>query len=180
MSVRRRLNAISQRRMNVPDIRSMESAVSNDFDELLQNLILGQSNSLVVRGLELNMSGAIGSSATGLQLIVANSAILHGKSNTSGTFYTIQNGAANQTINAAINTKVQGSFTPATLNYIGIELVRQVDDTTLGQVYLWNPSTNTEITKTLPLAEVLDYRIVVSSSSFATMIISSLHLVKAT
>lgn len=171
ISVKRRLNVVSQRRVNVPDLRSIESAVSNDFDELLQSLVLGDSNSYVVRGLELSMSAAIGSAASGLQLLVSNSAILHGKSTTSGTFYNIKNGAPSQILNSTINTKVQGSFTPGTLNYIGIELVRQVDDTTVGQVYLWNTTTKTEFTKTLPLAEVLDYKIVISSAVFASNIL---------
>lgn len=171
MSVRRRQSFISQLRVDVPHLRSIESATSNDFDELLSALVTGISKSYVVRGLEISMSGAIGSSANGLQLIVANSAILHGTSNVSGTFYSINNSAPNQTLSSITNTRVSGSFTPSALNYIGIELTRSVDNTTASQVYLWNPTSKNEITKTLPLAEVLDYKIVITSSVFASNVL---------
>ena len=94
MAVRRSQNWLNQARVDVPHLRSVESAVRNDFDELLSTLVTGQDTSYVVRGFEINMVGAIGSSANALQLLVANSAILHGQSNAAGTFFQVAPRAA--------------------------------------------------------------------------------------
>lgn len=171
MAVRRSQNWLNQQRVDVPHLRSVESAIRNDFDELFVSLILGESESYVIRGLEIEMAGAIGSSANGLQLIVENSSVLHGKSDESGTFFQIPSGTSNQVLSATTNVKVEGAFTPSALNYVSIEFVRAVDDSTTSQVYLWNPTTGSEITKTLPLAETLDYKIVVSSTVFASNVL---------
>ena len=166
MSVRRRQNWLGQQRVDVPHLKSIESAVSNDFDELLSGLITGEDKSYVVRGFEINMPGAIGASANGLQLLVENTSFLHGASNESGTFYTIATGTPAEILSSTTNQRVEGAFTPNTDNYIGIEFVRNVDDATIDQVYFWNPTTNVEITKTVPLALIMDYKIVISTSSF--------------
>jgi hypothetical protein len=166
MAIRRRYNFLGQQRIDVNHLKSVESAVSNDFDELLKGLVTGEGQSYVVRGFELNMSGSIGSSANGLQLLVSNSCILHGNSEQSGTFYTIQSGSPSEILNSTTNTKVDGAFTPNTDNYVALELVRQVDDNTIDQVYFWNPTTNIEITRTVPTGILLGYKIVITTSNF--------------
>lgn len=171
MAVRRSQNWINQQRVDVPHLRSVESAVRNDFDELLNAFVLGEDQSYVLRGFEINMVGAVGASANGLQLIVEDSSIFHGKSTQSGTFLVIPTGTDNEVLNSTVNEAIEGSFTPNALNYIAIEYDRAVDDSTLSQVYLWNPTTDSEITKTLPLAQILNYKIVISSSIFASMVL---------
>lgn len=171
MAVKRSQNWISQQRVDTPHLRSIESAVRNDFDELFVSLILGETESYVIRGFKIEMAGSIGASANGLQMIVANSSVLHGKSDESGTFFNVASGTSNQVLSATTNTKVDGAFTPSALNYVSVEFVRQVDNTTTSQVYLWNPTTKNEITKTLPLAETLDYKIVISSSIFTSNVL---------
>ena len=171
MAVKRSQNFINQQRVDVPHLRSIESAVRNDFDELFAAFVLGESASYVVRGFEIEMAGSIGASANGLQLIVENSAILHGKSNESGTFFELPSGETNQVLSATTNTRVEGAFTPGALNYVSIEFTRQVDDSTTSQLFLWNPTTKNEITKTLPLAETFDYKIIISSSIFASNVL---------
>jgi hypothetical protein len=106
MSVRRRQNWINQQRVDVPHIRSIESAVSNDFDELLESFVLGASSSYVLRGFEINMTGAIGSAASGLQMVVGNSALFHGQSSVSGTFFVIDEGTDNEILNSTVNDKI--------------------------------------------------------------------------
>ena len=171
MAVKRSQNWINQQRVDVPHLRSIESAIRNDFDELFTALITGEDESYVIRGMKIEMAGSIGASANGLQLIVEDSSILHGKSNESGTFFNIPTGTSNQVLSATTNTRVDGAFTPAALNYVSIEFTRQVDDSTTSQLYLWNPTTKNEITKTLPLAEVFDYKIVISSSIFGSNVL---------
>jgi hypothetical protein len=171
MAVQRSNNFLNQMRIDVPHLRSIESAVRSDFDSLFTGLILGEDKSYTVRGLAIEMAGSIGASAAGLQLIVADSSVLHGKSNEAGTFFNIASGTANQVLSATTNTKVSGAFTPSALNYVSIEFTRQVDDATSSQVFLWNPTTKNEITKNLPLAETLDYQIVISSSIFTSNVL---------
>ena len=165
MAIKRRQNFIGQQRIDAPHLKSIESAISNDFDELLSGLITGEGKSYLLRGFKINMPGSIGASASGLQLLVENTAFLHGASDESGTFYTIPAGTPAEILSSTTNTRVEGAFTPNTENYIGIEFVRNVDDTTTDQVYFWNPTTNIEFTKTVPLALILDYKIVISTSS---------------
>ena len=171
MAVRRSQNFLNQSRVDSPHLRSIESAIRNDFDELLDAFVLGEDESYVLRGFELGMTGAVGSSANGLQLIVAESSIFHGKSSEAGTFFVVPSGTANEILNSTTNTTVEGSFTAATLNYIGLEYVRAVDDSTTSQVYLWNPTNTNEITKTLPLAQTLNYKVVITSTGFASNIL---------
>jgi len=171
MAVRRSQNWTNQQRVDTPHLRSIESAVRNDFDELLKSFVLGEDQSYVIRGWELNMSGAIGGAASGLEMIVEESAMFHGKSDESGTFFVVPSGEDNQVINSTTNERVEGAFTPSALNYIGLEFTRQVDDDTASQVYLWNPTSKVEITKNLPLALTFDFKIVVSSSLFASNVL---------
>lgn len=164
MANRRSVNWPNQVRVNTSDIRSIESAVRNDFDELISSFIAQPGSSHVVRGFKIPFTSAIGSAATGLQLEVANASLFHGGSDFSGTFLVLPENEQNQTLNSTTNTKVDGAFTPNTLNYIGIEFDRKIDDSTASQRYFWNPTTNVEFTQFVPLAEVLDYKIVITSS----------------
>jgi uncharacterized delta-60 repeat protein len=59
---------------------------------------------------------------------------------------------------------VQGSFTPSADNFIGIEFLRNINDSTTDQVNFWNPTSNIEFTKTVPLAITLDYKIVINTT----------------
>lgn len=171
MAVKRSQNWVNQQRVDVPHLRSLESAVRNDFDELVNSFVIGADASYIIRGFEISMVGAVGSSATSLQMLVENSSFFHGASNESGTFYQIPSGTASQIINSTTNTRVQGSFTPSALNYVGIEFSRAVDNTTAAQVFLWNPTNKNEVSKTIPLAETLDYKIIVTSSLWASNVV---------
>lgn len=171
MSVRRKQNFLNQQRVNVPDIRSIESAVSNDFDELLKGLVTGQGKSYFVNGFEINMTGAVNSSATGLQVLVADSAVLHTNSTESGTFYTVPTGTPNEVLNSNTNSRVSGSFVPGALNYVGLEYERVIDPTTTTQAYFWNPSNKSEFTKTVPSAIILKYKFVITSSIWASNVL---------
>lgn len=170
MAVRRRQNWVSQQRVDVPHIRSLESATSSDFDELLKGFVTGPSG-YILRGFEINMTGAIGGAAAGLQMIVADGCIFHGTSNESGTFFLVPSGTTPEVMNSTINTKVSGAFTPNAVNYVGIEYERIVDDATSDQIYIWDPTNKNEITKTVPLAKILRYKIVITSSVWAANVL---------
>lgn len=171
MSVKRRVNWISQQRVDVPDMRALESAASNDFDELIKSFVTGTSQGYILRGFELSMAGAIGGAASGLQMIVDPGAVFHVSSSQSGTFLLVPPGTPAQQLNSATNTIVDGAFTPSSINYVGIEYERFIDDTTSAQVYIWNPTTNNETTKSAPRAQILRYRIKISTSIWATNVL---------
>lgn len=171
MGVKRRVNWISQQRVDVPDMRSLESAVSNDFDELIKSFVTGTSQGYLLRGFEISMAGAVGGAASGLQLIVDPGAVFHVSSSQSGTFYLVPVGSPAQQLNSATNTIIDGAFAPSAINYIGLEYERFIDDATSSQVYIWNPTTNNETTKNAPRAQILRYRIKITTSTFATNVL---------
>ncbi|MCC7443186.1 MAG: hypothetical protein IT285_16255 [Bdellovibrionales bacterium] len=167
MSVRRQNNLVSQQRLDVPQLRAIESSVASDFDELLRGLAIGDAGGFVLKGLEISMAGAVGGAASGLSLLVADSCVWHGSSSEAGTFFVIPQGTPAEVLSAATNPRVQGAFVSSAINYVGLEYVREADDATAGQVYIWDPTTKDETTKTLPLARTLDYRVVVTTSVWA-------------
>jgi hypothetical protein len=160
-------NWASQVRVDVPDVRALESAVRNDYDELLAALVLGDQNSLVIRGFEINMPGSIGNSANSLTMAVADSAFLHGASTTSGTFFVVRPGASAEVLNSTVNTNVVGSFAPNSNNYVALDLSRAVDDSTAAPRAVWDPVNQLEVSKVLPLAETANYVIKITTSNFA-------------
>lgn len=164
MANKRTVNWLSQQRVDVPDMKSIESAMRNDFDDLLASFVTGPNNGFILRGFEISMSGAIGGSASGLQLVVDPGAIFHGASAQAGTFYLVPTGSPAQQLNSATNTIVDGAFSPSAINYISLEYERFVDDTTSAQVYIWDPTSNTETTKNAPRAVILRYRLRISTS----------------
>lgn len=166
MAVKRQVNALSQMRLDIPIFRSLESAVSNDFDDLYRGLVIGEDKTFLIRGFEINMTGAVGNAASSLQMIVSNSAVLHGTDANSGTLLTIPTGTSPETLNDGTNEKVVGSFVPSATNQISLKFTRETDPATTDLVAFWSPATQLEFTKSVPLARVLDYQIIVSSTGF--------------
>jgi hypothetical protein len=134
-------------------MRSIESSTSNDFDELLKGFVTGSAG-YVLRGFEISMTNAVNGASSGLQVIVANSAIFHSTSIESGTFYVVPSSTSPEILNSTINNRVSGAFTPNVVNYLGIEYERIVDDATSDQIYVWDPTNKNEITKIIPLAKI--------------------------
>lgn len=163
MAVQRRVNWLSQQRVDVPDMRSLESAASNDFDQLFQSFVTDTTQGYIIRGFNIFMSGAISNAASSLQMQVDPGSILHIAASQSGTFLMVPAGTPAQQLNSSINANVVGSFIPSSVNYVSIDYIRFIDDTTSAQVYVWNPTTNTETTKNTPRAQILQYTINIST-----------------
>lgn len=171
MAVQRRVNWISQQRVDVPDMRSVESAASNDFDQLIQAFVTNTSQGYILRGFEISMTGAIGGAASGLQMLVDPGAVMHIAASQSGTILQVPPGTAPQQLNGATNSNVSGSFVPNALNYVGVDYIRYIDPTTDAQVYIWDPTTNSETTKTAPRAQILQYQLNVSTTTWPANIL---------
>lgn len=168
MAIQRSLNILSQQRVDCDDLRSIESASRNDFDQLIQGFVTGTSQGYFVRGFNILMAGAIGGAASGLRLNVDPGALLHIASSQSGTVLMVPSGTAPQILNSAINTIVDGAFAPSAVNYVSVEYERFIDDSTSAQVYLWNPTTKSETTKIAPRGVILRYRVKITTATPAS------------
>ena len=168
MAVQRRVNWVSQQRVDVPDLRSVESASSNDFDQLLQTYILSDLPGYVLRGFDLVMTSAIGGPSNGLQMNVSNAALMHPFSSQSGTFFVVPNDTPVLTLNSSVSSQVVGAFTPNSQNFVGIEYERSVDDTTDANVYIWDPTINDQTTSVLPRANIMNFQVIISTGTWAS------------
>jgi len=167
MAIRRALHVISQMRVDVSDIRAIESAVRNDFDEMIQAFVTGNQQSFVIRGFELNMTGAVGNAANGLAVVVSDSAILHTTSLTSGTIFKVSPGTPVEILSSTVNNKVIGNFSPNSTNYISVDFARAPDASTQAPRAIWDPTNKLETSKVLPLAQLLTYTFKVTTTGFA-------------
>jgi hypothetical protein len=165
MAIMRRVNWVSQIRADLPAMRSIESAVSNDFDTEIQAWVTGTSQGYIMRGFNILMGGAIGNPASSLQLQVDPGAVLHIAASQSGTILMVPEGTPSQVLNSATNTNVTGGFTPSSINYVTIDYIRYLDTATDTQDYIWSPSTNSQITTIAPAAEILTYVINISTAT---------------
>jgi len=164
----RSVSWVSQQRVDVSDMRSIDSAIRNDYDALIEGVITGTTTPLVVRGFEISMAGAIGGAASGLQMIVDPGALLHITASQSGTFYLTPTGTPPAVLNSALNVLVDGAFAPNSVNYVGIDYDRYLDPSTSAVVYLWDPSSNDQFSEILPRGQILRYRFEITQSTWAT------------
>lgn len=164
MAVQRRVNWISQQRVDVPDMRMVESAASNDFDQLIQAFVTGTSQGYIMRGFNILMANAIGNAASNLQLQVDPGAVFHILASQSGTVLMVPPGTASQQLNSATNTNVVGAFSPNSINYVTLDYIRFLDAATDAQVYIWDPTSNISTTVNAPRANILTYVINVSTN----------------
>ncbi len=164
MSVARQANLLGQQRLDIPHVRGIESSIANDFDLLAGQIMAGRAP-LIVSGFNV-VPVAAGTAATSLQIAVANSVIMHPEASEAGTIFQVPASRLPETLNAA-NTRLTGTFTANTVNYIGIDLRRTADASTADLVQFLDADTNIENPKTVPLGRTLDYAIVVSTQDFS-------------
>ncbi len=165
MAVQRRQNWLGQQRADVQHLRALESATAYDFDVVGQ--LMTRRVPTVVSGFTLLKAGAIGNDAEKLILQVAGSMCLHFNATEAGSFFRVEDARADETLKPT-NPRVKGSFTPGTINYLGIDLVRTADDSTADDVQFLVPTTNVERARRVPLARSMNYQIVVSTNDFSS------------
>lgn len=155
-----------QQRVDVPHLRAAESGILADFDALAGNVMAGQ-RALVVRGFAIEMDNAIGASAEALRLNIADAAMIHPLASDAGSVFCVPADAAFETLSSS-NARVEGSFTASTVNYVGLDLVREEDDDTIDTVMFLDPVSGEETAQRVALARTLDFRIVVSAVDFSS------------
>ena len=171
MAVLTTSNLLSEQRWDISDARRIESGVRNDFDELITGLVTNTQQGYIVRGFSIAVGGSIGSPANGLQMVVDPGAVLNINASVSGTIFQTPLGTANQTLNAATNTNVTGSFTASSTNYVGIDYNRFADPSTNVTKYIWNAAANDEIPTIAPAAQTLTYKIFITTSTWAVNVL---------
>ncbi len=165
MAVIRENNWLGQQRLDVPQLRSIESSIRGDFDLLAGTIITGQQ-AIIVRGFALT-STTVSSPATSIQVVVANSILSNFYATESGSMFVVPADRANETL-TSLNSKVIGSFTANATNYVGVDIRRLADATTSDILQFLNATTVLETSRTVPLARTLDYRFVISTTDFSS------------
>lgn len=165
MAVIRQFNFLSEARIDVPDLRSLESAVANDFDLLAGRMLAGESP-LVVKGFTIGTTSTLGASADLLELDVASGLLLHYGASEAGTIFNVPSDRDAELL-AATNTKVTGAFVASNTNYVGLDLLRSADDDTSDSSKFIDADTSLEFTQTVPKARTLDYQIIISTQPFS-------------
>ncbi len=166
MAIKRRFTAYSGFRFDLPHLRSLESAVTKDFDDVLRNVVTGLSNPYILKGFEIRIPDAA-INANSLQIAASGSAILHSTSAQSGTMYVVDAATPDDSLNSS-NSNVIGSFQNNAANYVSVELVRVSDPDSADQTAGWSESQKTQFNRTVPIAAVLEYRYIISTSGFST------------
>lgn len=166
MSVLRQPNFLGQQRLDVPHLRGLVSATAADFD-LLAGRILAGEKPLVIKGFELVTAGAVGSPATDLQLLVADSIAVHYFASEHGSIFSVPADQPVEVLNST-NARLDGGFVAGQVNYLGLDLRREADASTVDLVMFIDASSRLEIPKTVPLARTLKYRLVVSTVDFGS------------
>lgn len=163
MAVNAEFNWVGQQRVDIPHLKMIESAVRYDFDALSYCLV-GQA-AYVIKGFEI-IGTPIGSEAKNLSFKVGGSRIIHPLATESGSVFAVRSDRVNETLDPTINIRMEGSCQPNSINYIGIDLRRQSDDTTADVIQILDPGSNTEFSAKLPLRRTLDYVWMVSQTDF--------------
>lgn len=165
MSVFRQFNWLPQMRVDLPHLRTLESSIVADFDGLMGQIWAGRK-SYVISGLSIPVIG-IGSNANSLTLTVAGAVITHFKGSEAGSMYIFPAAEAAQVL-AATNPKVIGSFSPSQTNYVGLDLRRVTDSSSTDIMQFLDADTKLETAKIVSLARILDYRILITTSTFTS------------
>lgn len=163
MAALRRQNWLGQQRVDVPHLRMVEEAVAGDLDALAGQMLTGGIPQ-ILRG--FTVIGTTGP-ASGLSVRVAGGRILHPTASDSGTVYTVDSDEADEPLTAT-NPHVEGAFVPNAVNFVGLDLVAEADDTTTDVAQFLSTDTLQDSPRPVPLARVLRRRFVISTLDPAT------------
>lgn len=163
MAVKEARNFLSSQRVDVVDLKAVESGNIFDFQSFLQ-ILLGTGQPYILRGFDIPISG-IGSPATSLSMVVADGAVFV-PDDANGPYILVPSATGNETLNTS-NAKVSGSFVNGT-NYVGLQFTRQTDSGTNDIVKFIDVASGSEISKTVPRGLVLEYQIVIQTADFGS------------
>jgi hypothetical protein len=160
----RNFNFRNNQRFDISHLKMIESSITDDLQVLTDDIIAGNST-IIIRGFTIPVTDIIGNPATSLQMITADSVMIHPLGSEEGGLFTVPASQSPDTLNSA-NPRVIGAFVPSVTNYISIGLVRRIDATTTETISILDDSTKTEFSQKVPLGDVLDYRIYIQTANF--------------
>ncbi len=166
MPVGRTTNILGQMRLDVPMFRQLDGGDAYDSD-VLAGRVLADARPLVVRGFKMLVAGAVGRSADSLVLQVAGGILINITATEAGSVLRVPDNRTDETLRAT-NARVDGGFTANSTNYVGLDLLRSADETTSDTAHFLDQDSNEEFPAQVPLARTLDYRIVISTTTFAS------------
>lgn len=158
-------NFLGQMRIDVPHLRAIESSVCNDLD-VLAGTMLGGRYPLILSGFTIPTANTIGSPAENLILNVEGGLIIHYFATDSGSILSVPANTSNENLNS-LNNKISGSFTANSTNYIGLDLVRKIDETTVDLTHFLDADTSQEFSEITPTRRVFNYTISISGQPFS-------------
>jgi len=162
MAVIRQENWLGNQRVDIPHLRSVESGVAGDFDLLAGAMMSGRSPT-IVSGFYVITTGI--TLATNLKIRVGDSSLIHFLASESGSIFHVPASRPDEQLSST-NPRVIGSFTPDQVNYIGLDFIRQADDSTTDLVEFLDSVSKLETPVDVPLGRTLDYRIHISTLDF--------------
>jgi hypothetical protein len=165
MAIQRSGNFLSQQRLDVPWLKSIESGVTFDFDTLV-GLSLSNGGPLVLKGLTLNTTGMIGGLPTNLTLNIAGSVMWNYSASESGSIFVIPEDEPVQQLSST-NSNVLGGFVSG-INYVGIDVFKIADPDTTDTVKFIDSDAGVETSQSVPVARTIQYRIVISPQPFSS------------
>ncbi len=164
MATIRSKNWLGNQRADSPHLREVEAGVRGDLD-LLAGQMLAGGRPLVVKGYTL-AAYTLGNLPELLELVVDGGVSLHYGATASGTLFSVPAGRVAEPL-APTNPRVSGSFSAGAANYVGLDIRRAPDDSTKDFVTFLDEANNTESQRQVPLAETLDYVIVITTLPFS-------------
>lgn len=165
MAAIRQGNFLGQARIDVRDMRAIESAMAADWDIFAGQMFAGKRPS-VLYGMNLLTTNAINAPALDLRVSVADALILHYGATDSGTIYRAPSDRVSEQLTTT-NPRVTGSWSAGVTNYVGLVLIRTADATTADVSKFYVPDTDSEVAKTVPLGRTLDYKFFISPLPFS-------------
>jgi hypothetical protein len=118
---------------------------------------------LVVSGFYVISTGV--TIGTNLRIRVADSSLIHFLASESGSIFHVPADRPDEQLSTT-NPRVLGGFTTGTVNYVGLDFVREADESTIDLVEFIDSDSELETPVQVPLARVADYRIVISTLDF--------------
>lgn len=146
MAIQRKQNFLGGQRVDVPHLRAIESGVAADFAELVNGFISDGLTNHIIRGFSHNAEST--SVARGSWAITVANSVVMSKTDEICLF-------AFPSTAPVIYPFQTGSFSDGVDYYVGVTISSVTHDPQI--VKFLDDVTNTEISKTVPLAVVLDY-----------------------
>lgn len=166
MAIIRQNNWVPQQRVDIPMLRTIESAICADFDSLA-GLGLAGREPIVLRSFTIPVANTIGQQAPALQLNTASGLIMHWGASQAGTIFSVSDTQAPEPLTGT-NPNVTGSFVANVTNYVGLDLTRNPDPSTSDTIQILDVSVDQEVPEVVPLASTMQYKIIISTQSFSS------------